>query len=180
MRRSSVLLLVALTGCASGGLETGGSGPSTTRMDTGGGSFEVTAARNERVTSQDVLAPVERVWGALPSAFQALGLQGGAINEKERLFGTPLLRSRGRIAGERAALFLSCGPTPIGAPAANSYDLESVVRAAIATNPDGTTRLEVQLEATAAPPAGSTRTLCSSTRVLEERIIAEVRKTVGG
>ena len=180
MQRSSVLLLLALAGCASGGLEAGSSGPSTTRMETGGGGFEITATRNERVASHDVLAPVDRVWAALPAAFQAVGLTGGVINQQQRLFGTALIRGRGRLAGERAAAFLSCGPTPIGAPAANAYDLEATVRAAVVANPDGTTRLELLVESTAAPPAGGTRAPCTSTRVLEDRIAAQVRRAVGG
>ncbi|HEV2735653.1 MAG TPA: hypothetical protein VGV85_12485 [Longimicrobiaceae bacterium] len=178
MPRSALLLLLALSGCASGGLEAGNSGPSTTRMETGGGGFEITAARNERVASHDVLAPADRVWAALPAAYQAMGLTGGVVNQAERVFGTPLIRSRGRLAGERAARFLNCGTNPIGAPAANLYDLETTVRTAVQTNPDGTTRLEVLVQAMAAPPAGGTRAQCTSTRVLEDLIAAQVRRAV--
>ena len=180
MHRSTALLLVALAGCAGGGLEAGSSGPSTTRMETGGGGFEITAARNERVATHDVLAPVDRVWAALPGAYQAVGLAGGVISQGERVFGTALIRSRGRLAGERAARFLNCGSNPLGAPAANMYDLETTVRTAVQTNPDGTTRLELLVEAMAIPPAGGTRAQCTSTRVLEDLIAAQVRKAVGG
>ncbi len=180
MHPSATLLLLALAGCAGGGLQTGSSGPSTTRMETGGGGFEITAARDERVATHDVLAPADRVWAALPAAYRAVGLAGGVVSQGERVFGTPLMRSRGRLAGERAARFLNCGSNPIGAPAANLYDLEATVRTAVQTNPDGTTRLELRVEAVAAPPAGGTRAQCTSTRVLEDRIATQVRRIVGG
>ena len=180
MRPSTAVLLLALAGCAGGGLEAGGSGPSTTRMETGGGGFEITAARDERVATHDVLAPVERVWAALPAAYRAVGLTGGVVSQGERVFGTPLTRSRGRLAGERAARFLDCGRNPIGAPAANMYDLETTVRTAVQTNPDGTTRLELKVEAVAIPPTGGTRAPCTSTRVLEDLIATQVRRAVGG
>ena len=180
MHPSSALLLLALAGCAGGGLAAGAAGPSTTRMETGGGGFEITAAGNQRVATHDVLAPAERVWAALPAAYRAVGLAGGVVSQGERVFGTPLIRSRGRLAGERASRFLNCGSNPIGAPAANLYDLETTVRTAVRTNPDGTTRLELLVEATAAPPAGGTRAQCTSTRVLEDLIAAQVRRAVGG
>jgi hypothetical protein len=181
MRPSAALVLLALAGCAAGGgLEAGSAGPSTTRMETGGGGFEITAARDARVATHDVLAPADRVWAALPAAYRAVGLAGGVVSQGERVFGTPPMRSRGRLAGERAARFLDCGKNPIGAPAANMYDLETTVRTAVQTNPDGTTRLELKVEAVAAPPAGGTRAQCTSTRVLEDLIATQVRRIVGG
>jgi hypothetical protein len=180
MHPTRALLLLTLCGCAGGGLSGGGASPTTTRMETGGGGFEISSVASERVTSQAVAAPVERVWAALPAAFQAVGLSGGGvISQSERIFGTPLLRFRGRLAGERASRYLNCGRNPIGAAAADMYQMEAVVRSSVRPNSDGTTRLEVLVEATAAAPAGGTRTTCATTRALEERIVAEVRRVAG-
>ncbi|HEX2187814.1 MAG TPA: hypothetical protein VHG51_02890 [Longimicrobiaceae bacterium] len=180
MTRASALLLLSLCGCAGGGLAAGSGAPSTTHMETGGGAFDITSTADARVASHAVAAPAERVWAALPAAFQAVGLTGGVVSESERVYGTPLLRFRGRLAGERASRFLRCGTNPIGSPAADLYDLEAVVRAAVQPDAAGAARLEVLVEATAAPPAGGTRTPCTSTRELEDRIAAQVRQAVGG
>lgn len=178
--RVGVLLLLSLGGCAGGGLSAGSGSPSTTRLETAGGDFDVTATSSARVTAQTVAAPADRVWAALPAAFQAVGLEAGVVSASNRVYGTPLLRFRGRLAGERASRLLNCGSNPIGSPAADLYDVEATVRAAVQPDAAGGTRLEVLVEAVAAPPAGGTRTPCTSTRVLEERIVSQVRGAVGG
>lgn len=180
MRRTTALSLLLLSACASSGTRsTISSTISSTSVETGAGTYSLSAVDETHVTARSVNAPPEAVRQALPRAFQALEIEAGEQRTGEWVYGNPGLRARGRLAGKPATLYLDCGTNPIGAARAQSDMLQVSILAALQPEPGGGTQVRLQLQGTATEPAGSTRAACTSTGKLEARLLEEIQRLVG-
>jgi hypothetical protein len=169
-----LFLLLLLAGCGAstgtGALTTIASGPTTTTVDTGRGSYSLVSVGETRVLRSVVHAPLAEVWSALPLLFEELQIPAGVVHDGTHVYGNPGLRVNGRIAGERPSRYLECGLTPIGASAADTYTLEVQLLANLQPSGAESTRLQLQLGATGTPRAGGSRSTCATTGALERRI----------
>ncbi|CAN5846957.1 hypothetical protein BH23GEM3_BH23GEM3_17250 [soil metagenome] len=175
MPRYSLVSILLLAGCSTTGtgLSTVQTTPATTEVETAAGRYSITSTGEQLVFSQTLHAPSNHVWTALPMVFETLEISAGVVTENQS-YGNPSLRVNGRLAGERASLYLDCGKTPIGAPAADSYSTDANVLATLQPSGQESTHLQIRLHGVATPRAGGGRAPCTTTGKLENRIAEEL------
>jgi hypothetical protein len=137
----------------------------------------VTTTADVRVLSQEVAAPVDRVWAVLPAVYRELGLEAESDPARRTMSG--VARVSRRFMGEPATRFLDCGRGQFGAEIASQYALRMTVSTTV--NPaagEGTgSRLDTAIEAHAySDGANSVAAQCRSQGRLEEMIAARVRQ----
>lgn len=149
--------------------------PSTMRVSTPGGNLNIRVRPDEMRSSFIVAAPIDRVWRALPAAFDSLGIPGGVVDAAARQFGSTGFRVRRRLGTAPVSRYFDCGQTQIGENA-DEYNVQLQVVATLSTGAAGTTNVEVLLDALARPVAFSQGYQACSTRgTLDARLIERVR-----
>jgi hypothetical protein len=178
MPNARLLPLLLLAGCATAGeapLPPSTGGPSTTQVQTSSGIHTLSAVPDPVGGGYALPVPEARVWASLPRAFARLEITpAGSIQGATRSYGNPSLRASRRLAGEPVSRSLSCGRTPIGAPAADAHPVEVAVVATIAAAGEGMTTVRVHVQGVASPTAGGTRIDCVTTGRLEARLVEEL------
>jgi hypothetical protein len=125
---------------------------------------------------------VETVWAALPKAFADLGYPGGPSTQAgERAYLTPSLKVRSRLyQGERNSVYLDCGRTRAGAPAADEYLISFAILARLRPHDGGGTQVEVLVDGSARDPAEkSNPVLCAGTGRLESALLRRLEAQIG-
>jgi hypothetical protein len=182
MHRIALPLVLALAGCtaAPAHLSTGGSSPSTTRISTAVGDYEIQSTRDARATSHAVAAPPEQVWTALPGVYEELGIPITSINTSAMVLGNQQLSVNRRLAGERPSKYLDCGSGAINMPNADRYHLTLSLLTQLEPAPGGGTQVRSQLQGFAKPRSVSGNPInCSTSGILEERIVELLSERVG-
>lgn len=182
-------LVLTLLACASTGRGpngTAGSGsagsaapaPSTMRVSTPGGNLNIRVRPDEMRSSFIVAAPIDRVWRALPAAFDSLGIPSGVVDAAARQFGSAGFRVRRRLGTVPLSRYFDCGQTQIGENA-DEYDVQLQVIATLRTGTAGTTNVEMFLDALARPVAFSQGYQACSTRgTLDVRLVERIRAEI--
>ena len=128
---------------------------------------------------EDVAAPAGRVHAALVAAYVKLGIPAAIADSASGVVAVTELRVDGRIAGERASRYVSCGVTVMGPRA----DLDRVVLTIVSrlkVEQPSVTRVATSVVGTATDARGvGSRQPCTTTGQLEARLHAEARATVG-
>ena len=149
--------------------------PATMRVSTPGGNFNIRVRPDEMRSSFIVAAPIDRVWRALPAAFDSLGVPGGVLDAAARQFGSTGFRVRRRLGTVAVSRYFDCGQTQIGENA-DEYDVQVQVVATLSPGTAGTTNVEMLLDALARPVAFSQGYQACSTRgTLDVRLIERLR-----
>lgn len=182
MKRTVTLFsLLVLAACAGTGASSRGasSDRSTTTISMPASSNGASVARPiQLTTSADAAAIVtvdmsaNRVWEALPAAYQLIGVEVGTVDQENRVIGNRRLRLTRRLGGTPLSRYLRCGDTAFGAPQADHHPVELSMLTKVF--PDGEqSRMETSVHAVVINSAnGGARMPCSSTGVLE-RALAE-------
>ena len=125
-----------------------------------------------------IQAPVERVWAVLPAVYEQLQIPVGTIDPSARVIGNRKLQSKsGRIAGQRASSYLSCGSTAIGGPVADSYQVNGSLITSLQPGQAGSTQVQTSLEASATQRGVSSAPVrCATTGQLEQRIATLIQQ----
>jgi len=113
---------------------------------------------------------IDRVWGALRTAFDSVAIPVSTFDPATRTLGNASLRVRRRLGDVAMSKYVNCGNTQ-GGNSADSYEimLSVVTRAEAAAS--GTTRLLTSVEAQGRPiTLSSEYSRCVSTGGLETRI----------
>jgi hypothetical protein len=167
-------------GCASSG---GGTSDPARERDRFTVFFRADAIPVRRVTR----APVEAVWAVVPQVFEGLGYPGGAsVYEGERVYLTPNLKIEKRLyEGDLNSLYLDCGRTAAGVPAADVYAVTFAILTRVTPQDSARTIVEVIIDGTARDQAErSSPVSCAGTGRLEtvilQRIEAGVRSATPG
>ncbi|MDH3206971.1 MAG: hypothetical protein OEO79_10180 [Gemmatimonadota bacterium] len=116
-------------------------------------------------------APRARVWAALPSVFETLGIETPTVDPASFTMGDPGSRVA-RIGGStRLSTYLDCGIGILG-PNADRYEVTLQLMVQLANNPAGGTLVRTTLDAYARPRDTSGDALqCASQRTLERQIV---------
>jgi hypothetical protein len=164
------------TGAATGAPTTAPTtAPATMRVSTPGGTLNIRVRPDEMRSTFIVAAAPDRVWGALPAAFDSLGVPAGVVDVAARRYGTTGLRVRRRLGTTPVSRYFDCGQTQIGENA-DEYDVQLQVVATVTAGTAGTTNVEVLLDARARPVAFSQGYQSCSTRgTLDKRLVELVR-----
>lgn len=121
-----------------------------------------------------VALPVNRVWAALPRAFEALHYPGAPSDQAdERVFLTPYLVLRGSLyEGELNSVYLDCGRNPLGASVADSWRITFAILVRLTPQGEGRTAVDVLIDGNANDPVLRANSQhCSGTGRLEEALL---------
>lgn len=152
--------------------------PATMRVSTPAGNLNIRVRTDEMRSTFIIAAAPDRVWRALPAAFDSLGVPGGVVDAAARRFGTTGFRVRRRLGNAPVSRYFDCGQTQIGQNA-DEYDVQLQVLATLSVGTAGTTDVEVLLDARARPVAFSQGYQSCSTRgTLDTRLIELLRAEV--
>jgi hypothetical protein len=144
-------------------------------------AYAVWFRSDERSVRRVLPAPVEAVWAALPKVFADLGYPGGpSARAEERVYLTPPMKVRGLLyQGEANSLYLDCGRTPVGAPAADVFPITFAIMARLRRQDSGSTLVEVLVDGTARDPAQwSNPVFCTGTGRLETVLLQRLEARI--
>lgn len=172
-----VLLLVALTGCAS---SAGGDAATGTERTTrvrglviGDGDKGVDITTESAATERLLDASPAEVWGALVATYRDMGIQVTEDPEPQRRLRTTNLRVS-RLDGDRMGRFFDCGTGTTG-QRANYWDVTMSLVTTLDPVPGEGVRVVLELDAWARPRGTSGSAVhCPSRGELERRLLNAV------
>ena len=118
--------------------------------------------------------PIDRVWGAMKTAYDTLGIPIGTMDKASRTIGNSTLRIRRRLGDVAMSKYVNCGNVQ-GVQSADAYEVVGsiVTRLQPADGPSRTS-LETLVDMQGRPMTiASEYMTCTTTGLLEKRI-AEV------
>ncbi len=177
MNRIKLLPLLLLGACASASSSVvTARTPATLRVDSQGGTKEVNVGAAAPIALADNLVlGADSAWRRLPQAFAALGLEGPVPIQAERTLTFGPTKVTRRLGGQRLSTYLNCGQA-LSAPNADTHSVMLTVSSRVVPNGPAT-RLETLVQANATPlVSGGATVACNSLGVLENRLVAEMRK----
>jgi hypothetical protein len=127
--------------------------------------------RERHISRAEISAPRERVWNAVPDAFEALGLPLPVLDRARGIAAAQNFRTSGTLGRDRLSAFFDCGAGPAGRYAdLRRLVIEVLVAVPPSTGP--TTRVELRASAVAHATEGASGSAaeCSSTGALEGRL----------
>ena len=145
MRAISLVAAAALVGCASANTAPGASNSGTARVSSGQGEQVISTGAVPIAGKSTIAAPLDKLWSALPAAYQSISIPLTTIEAQDHLLGNRGLQLRRRLGDVPLSRYIDCG-TAQGGASANSYDVNlSVITqlaAADATHTDVTTTVD--------------------------------------
>jgi len=173
MRALRVLSLIALSACASSG--TSSSRPDETVRIVGGGTSNLKITSNQYAHVSRISSPIDKVWIAMPAAFEALSIPISTVDTLKHLIANDGLKLRRQLGKTPLSRFIDCGSTQIGENA-DSYDVHLTISVQLMPAEGGTTKLETMFEAMAKPVSFSREySRCSTRGVLEQRLAEAIK-----
>jgi hypothetical protein len=173
MRAVVVLSLISLSACASSGAST--SRPDETVRINGAGGGNLTLTSNAQAYVRRMPAPIEKVWIAMPAAFEALSIPITRVDTLTHSIANEGFKLRRQLGSTPLSRFIDCGSTQIGENA-DSYDVHFTISVQLRQEEGGVTKLETMFEAMAKPVSFSREySRCSSRGVLEARLADAVK-----
>ncbi|HUG39155.1 MAG TPA: hypothetical protein VMM12_01655 [Longimicrobiales bacterium] len=170
LRAMFPLVLLGALACAS---SDGARHETVTRVDvsTGAGTVVVSEVRDQPGIAVHTLPfPPDSVWRVLPRVYDLLGIEGAGEVPGQRLYGARNFRPR-RIEEQRLSTYIDCGMGTTATPKADEYAVTMTLVSRLDSAPDGGTRVETVMQATARPRATAGNPVrCPSTGRLERRV----------
>ncbi|MDQ2666500.1 MAG: hypothetical protein M3Z05_10870 [Gemmatimonadota bacterium] len=173
MRALVVLLLITMAGCASAPSASATPDSETMRVS-GAGNLRMAAL--DQTTNVKVDFPVDKVWHALPAAFESLGIPITSVDDATHTIANGGLKLRRELGKVSLSRYIDCGTTQIGENA-DSYDVYLTITSQVQEEPtSGLSVLRTTFEAMARPIAFSRDyARCSSKGELEKRLATAVK-----
>ncbi len=131
---------------------------------------------NSQVTpiEQQIAAPADSVWAALPEVLRELGIAPQMSAEGDRVIGNQRITAR-RVAGDRTDIYVRCGNQGAGPSAMAAMRIRLSLLTSVRPEGDSRSRLFTEVTGTATPVEGSGgATLCASTGALEKKLAEAV------
>lgn len=183
MKRLAVVattaLLAACSGNAPPSTQTVRSTVSVSSQDAIGNTT-IESIQGSGGTTHQVGATPDRVWAVLPAVYQGLGIAVGTNLPEARTIGNTKLVLNRTLAGQPLSTFLSCGDGPTGTPLANNYRVDMALVTMLNPTPNGGTRVETRVGASATNRAVSGASVaCATTGRLEALIAERIKNHLG-
>ena len=119
----------------------------------------------------EIQAPVDRVWNALPSAYDSLAIPLTVVDSVNHLIGNEGLQTRRRLGTVRLGEYLNCGSGQ-GGPSADTYDINLTVVTKLQPNKTGGTTATITVDGVAKSASFSGDYIkCATTGKLEQRLV---------
>lgn len=169
-----LLLLAFAAGCASGAPPQRTPGPGSTITSTSTGVMINLEPDDDGVAGL-IERDAESVAAVLPVAYEALGIEAGALDRTGLSWGNPSFRGT-RIGGERVSRYLRCGSDGTAVASAGSYRTRLSISSRVEPQPDGRSLLTTAVSGTGTSVEGTSTapSRCVSTGELEELIAVTV------
>lgn len=168
----SLVSLLALTACASRRAVSAVDHQTETVRVGGVGAQPTTVLATVATVApavSTILAPIDRVWRALPAVYDSLGIPVDRLEHDKHIIGNPGFELRRRLGGVPLRRYLDCGDAQ-GGPSADTYEVTLSVLTELQPTETGTSAATV-VQATARPVTfAGERTACKSTGRLERRV----------
>lgn len=172
MRRGTLLWMLALVGCASGGGAGRAPVSQTVRVigPTATQSIPLTSGADAS-SSRALPYTVERVWRTLPSVLDSLGIPIQTMDPAKRVAGNAGFKVRGRLKNVPLSRYIDCGNSTGIGPNADTYEVHMVFLAAVQPAEGNSSSVSLTFEAMAKPVNfAQDYSQCSSRAVLETRL----------
>lgn len=176
MRGTIMLSIVALSGCASSGTVPGPR-PSDESVRIVGAreTVELRVSTTPTASSDTILAPLDRVWRALPTAYVALAIPVTDLDSASHVIANSGLTVRRQLGKVPLTRYLDCGDSQ-GVPSAETYEIQLSVVTRVRPGAGGISIVATLVQATGRPVTLSGADVrCSSTRQLESRLVNALR-----
>jgi hypothetical protein len=174
MRLSRLLPAAAVAatfGCAS---SPAGTAPrtsvETTRVNTPTGTTSITTIASVEPGVATLEFPIDRVWRALPVAYDSIGIPVSRLDTLSRVVGNDGFKLRRKLGGVALTKYLDCGSAQ-GFRSAETYEINLAVITQLQPGSSGMTRASTTVQASARPVnfAGE-YSACATTGELEKRV----------
>src|SRR5438067_607602 len=119
MRRLAVLSLIGLAACAPSKPNPGGVQPTSTPVLGGGSATRMTA--NDAPHTTTFSFPLDRVWKALPAAYDSIGLPLTIMDSKQHQIGNQGIKLRQKLGKVQLSKYMDCGSSQ-NTPSADTWD----------------------------------------------------------
>lgn len=174
MRAVIAGVAIALCACATASSTLSSNGPTQqVRVATPMGETNLAMASTTDANVAQLSAPIDRVWGQLPAAYDSLGIPVNTANSSSHLIGNNGLKLRHQLGKVYLSKYIDCGQTQIGENA-DSYDVMLTVYTQLqaGTGGVGSTQISTTVDAAARPAAfAQAYARCSSKGVLESKLV---------
>jgi hypothetical protein len=172
-----ILLLFSaalLTACASSGnSELGGNERTVHLADGTGGFLRLRGSDGARIVN--LTYPMDKVWRALPTVFDSLGIPLTDLNPATHILGNSGMKVHKTLGKVSLSKYLECGSTQ-GYPSAETYDIQISVRTQVEDAGNGATSIGTLVEAAGRPMAFAGEYVrCTTKGELESRIAESVK-----
>ena len=172
---------MALAACASSRGELVDTAPAetTTSVETfsEAGTINMRTTRSDPTASFAIEAPPDRVFQALASVYEELGLKVNSLDTQTRRIGVENARVRRQLGGQRMSRYLECGERLGGRVAETDDIMLTIVTQVSATGAASTLRTLVDAQARPIGVSGNPIT-CATTGAIEARLVERVRAAV--
>lgn len=143
MRAVTPLVLLAVVGCTA---------KRAAGREMEPGKMYTVLVRDDAAHFRQVLpAPVDSVWRFVPQVFETLHFPGApSVYQDQYVYLTPTLKVERRLyEGESNSLYLNCGFTTGGIPAADVYQVTFAIITRLSPQTDGKTEIDIVVDGTA-------------------------------
>ncbi len=168
---SSVLIAMVLLACAQGATPGAPSPAQPTRVNPTSEGVSIRLGDEGPAPSGTLEAPIERVWAALPVAYQTLGIAAPVRDSLARSFGNRRFTER-RAAGKATADLVHCGNEGAGPSAIAGHRIQLSILTRLRAETGTRTVLTTEISGVAESVEGTStgRVRCVSRGELEHRI----------
>lgn len=169
-----LIVLALAAGCASGPARQRAPGPGSTITPTSTGVM-INLEPDDAGVVGLIDGDHESVRAVLPVAYEALGIEAGALDTTGSAWGNPSFRGT-RIGGERVSRYVRCGSDGTAVAGAGSYRTRLSITSRVEPQPDGRSLLTTAVSGTATSVEGTSTapSRCVSTGELEQLIAVTV------
>ena len=172
--RTAPALLTVLAACASGA-PVGGRAPVPQSIGIAGSGDRLTISPGDGPNRYSLDAPLDRVWRALPAAFDSVGVRVTRIDSVSKVVANDGFKVRQRLGQVALSRYIDCGQTQIG-PNADSYEVYITLIAEIRFSTAATTAMATTFEAAARPIAFSQGySRCTSRGTFEAKLLEAIK-----
>jgi hypothetical protein len=164
-----LLALAAAAGCATGNAQSS-SHDQDIRVLNGGTSTAIAVRATNTASVTRVGYPIDRVWRALPAAYDSLKIPLTTLDAGKHLIGNEGMKARQRLGNVSMSTYIDCGQAQIG-PSADSYDIYLEVTTTARSVSPTETELSTMVVSAAKPLQFSQEySRCSTKGTIEDQI----------
>ena len=188
MRKTAVLLLAALSACATTtpADRATGTAPRTATIHQSGTPLQsrlfVELPSEYSAVTEEIPAPPAQAWQALVNVYGDLGIPVTSVDQATRQIGNAGFDVKRQMAGQPVSRWLDCGRGAGGVIRADRDRIHALIISTIIANPDGSSTVRTGIQARAHDESANANNAvpCTSNGMLERHIATRVKTRLDG